>query len=542
MREYALPAVSGGAADTADSLWRSLSFFNLYRLVAASVFLLFVFFYRPGPNVAAQDRTLFLAVDAVYWMLALGFILTHRRLPLRFSTLLTVQVLTDIVALTLLLHASGGQKSGLAVMLLVVLAGAGLVGQGRMSLFYAATATLALLLEQGYRSLVFEASDADFVQVGIISMAFFATAASARLLARRVIANEELARSRGAALADQLRVNEHIIRDVHDGVLVLDPRGSVRQSNPQAEALLGLGGLAGRNAAELLPDLDEQLRRFGTAAGERERDMLMRFAPGGRSLRARLVGAGGDTLVFLEDMGRLQAQAQQMKLAALGRLTASIAHEIRNPLSAISHAAELLREEKRADMQQRLTRIIRDNSLRLDRMVRDVLDLGRRDRIEPEQIALQPFLATFLDEFCMHEKVAPELFERAAGDGATLVFDRAHFNQVLWNLLGNAVRYCGGGAAAIRLTTEISAAANRCELHIIDDGSGIDEKLRSQVFEPFFTTHSKGTGLGLYIARELCDANGATLTLLDNAPGAHFCITGKYRKWELETNDAAAPS
>jgi two-component system sensor histidine kinase PilS (NtrC family) len=540
MREFALPAVSGGATDTADSLWRSLSFFNLYRLVAASVFLLFIFYYRPGPGIAAHDRALFLAVDAVYWVLALGFIVTHRRLPLRFSTLLTVQVLTDIVVLTLLLYASGGQKSGLAVMLLVVLAGAGLVGHGRMSLFYAAMATLALLLEQGYRSLASEGSDADFVQVGIISMAFFATAASARLLARRVIAHEELARSRGAALADQLRVNQRIIRDVHDGVLVLDPLGSVRQSNPQAETLLGLGALAGRNAADLLPELAEQLRRFGTTAGERA--MLLRFAPGGRSLRARLVGAGGDTLVFLEDMGRLQAQAQQMKLAALGRLTANIAHEIRNPLSAISHAAELLREEKRADMQQRLTRIIRDNSQRLDRMVRDVLDLGRRDRIEPEQIALQPFLATFLDEFCMHEKVAPDLFDRAADDGATLVFDRAHFNQVLWNLLGNAVRYCSGGAAAIRLRAEVSAAANRCELHIIDDGSGIDETLRGQVFEPFFTTHSKGTGLGLYIARELCEANGATLTLRDNAPGAHFCITGKYRKWELETTGAAAPS
>jgi two-component system, NtrC family, sensor histidine kinase PilS len=235
-------------------------------------------------------------------------------------------------------------------------------------------------------------------------------------------------------------------------------------------------------------------------------------------------------LAFLEDTGRLQAQAQQMKLAALGRLTASIAHEIRNPLSAISHAADLLREERRGDMQERLGRIIRDNAQRLERIVRDVLELSRRDWIEPEQLALQAFLATFLDEFCMHEKARPELLERRLDEGASLVFDRAHFNQVLWNLLANALRYGSGTAGAIRLTAKVSASSNRCELHIIDDGPGIEEKLRGRVFEPFFTTHSKGTGLGLYIARELCDANGARLALLDNAPGAHFCITGRLRK------------
>lgn len=526
-------AAAPGEIDAADSLWRSLRFFNFYRLGVATVFLAAALFLNSTTqSIASQDRRLFLWVNTAYLVAGLFFLLTHRRLGLSFNRLVSLQVLIDIAALTLLLHASGGQASGLGVMLLVVLAGAGLIGQGRLSLFYAALATIGVLLEQAYRNSTGATYQEDFVRAGILSIGFFATAISARLLARRVITNEALARQRGIELDDQLRMNERIIRDVNDGVLVLDPSGRVRQTNPQAEALLGLGALSGREVAQLLPELSARLETTQAAAGEQE--LLIRFAPGGRSLRARLIVVpGGDALVFLEDTGHLQAQAQQMKLAALGRLTASIAHEIRNPLSAISHAADLLREEKRGDMQVRLTRIIRDNSIRLDRMVRDILELGRRDRVEAETMELPAFLGTFLDEFCMHEKVSPGLFRREIAPDSALVFDRAHLNQVLWNLLTNARRYGSGSPGSIRLTSSADASANRCELHIIDDGPGItDAKLRGQVFEPFFTTHSQGTGLGLYIARELCDANGASLTLLDKAPGAEFCITGKLRQWE----------
>ncbi|MGB0129397.1 MAG: ATP-binding protein [Rhodocyclaceae bacterium] len=529
MREGVLDSalVAGDAPN--DSLWRSLGYFNIYRLALASLFLLAVFFLAANQNLASENRTLFIAVDGAYWALALVFLLTHRSLPLSFSTLLTLQVVVDILALTLLLHASGGQKSGLAMMLLVALAGASLVGQGRMSLFYAALATLALFIEQAYRSSVQDGTmEAGLFRVGVISMAFFATAIAFRFLARRVIANEQLARERGVALADERQINELIIRDMQDGVLVLDAAGSVRHSNPSAELLLESGALTDQAVADFFPELGDSLRRFAIDAAEREEEI--RFAPGGKSLHARLVPAGAYTVVFLEDVSRLQAQSQQLKLAALGRLTGSIAHEIRNPLSAITHAADLLREEKRAELQARLTRIIRDNAQRLERMVRDVMELGRRDRTEPEQLQLAAFLDTFLEELCLHQKADRTQFDQGVGGDAAMVFDRAHFNQVLWNLLGNALRYGSGGQGSIRLSAAVNLSTNRCELRIADDGPGIEDGLRGRVFEPFFTTHSKGTGLGLYIARELCDANGATLRLLDNAPGAHFSITGKLTK------------
>jgi two-component system sensor histidine kinase PilS (NtrC family) len=532
MGDNSLAAVSDSGEIQSDSLWRSLAYFNFYRLFLASLFLVAPIVFSPTENLASQDRGLFIAVDAAYWIVALSFVLTHRQLPLSFGKLLTLQVMVDVSALTLLLFASGGQKSGLAVMLIVVLAGASLVGQGRMSLFYAALATLALLLEQLYRNLMLgHALEADLFRVGIISLAFFATAIAVRFLAQRVISNEELARQRGAALADELRVNELIIRDMHDGVLVVDPMGAVRHCNPCAQALLESGELVGRRVAEFFPDLDQALGLFRPHTEVRE--MPVPFAPGGKSLQVRLVSAGADTVVFMEDTSRLQAQAQQMKLAALGRLTGGIAHEIRNRLSAMSHAADLLCEEHRADVQVRLTRIIHDNTRRLERIVHDVMELGRRDRAEPEQIDLDAFLSAFLDELCMHQQVARDRFAcglDSDGGRVTLTFDRAHLNQVLWNLLGNALRYASGAPGAIQLTASVNRAANRCSLHIRDDGPGIDAKFVGQVFEPFFTTHSKGTGLGLYIARELCDANGAALSLHESPSGAHFCITGKYRK------------
>jgi two-component system sensor histidine kinase PilS (NtrC family) len=519
--------------DKSESLWRSLHFFNMYRLAVASVFLFIIVTYGGGLTFGSQHARLFLWTSVAYWLAALFFVFARRSLPLRFGWLLTLQVGADIVMLTLLMYSSGGHRSGIPFMLLVVLAGAGLVGQGRSALIYASLASIALLLEQGYRSLALNAEPGDFVQVGLISIGCFAIAVTARLLASKVIANEQLARQRGIDLANQLRINDQVIREMQDGVLVVDSARRVRQHNPQAEALLGVVPPAAVDLSVYSVALAQRLERLEPAAGEASATIL---APGsGKSLLARFIAAGeaGDWLIYLEDLDRAQRRAQQLKLAALGRLTGSIAHEIRNPLSAISHAAELLREEKRADMQARLTRIINDNSKRLERMVRDVLELGRRDRVEPETIALEPFLEAFLEEFCMHEKAEREVFEVRDLEAATLVFDRAHLNQVLWNLLRNALRFCSGTAGALKLHAVVGSpgqpAANRLELHVVDDGNGIAAEARGHIFEPFFTTDSKGSGLGLYIARELCEANGAALELLDNSPGAHFRITGRNR-------------
>lgn len=518
------------------SVWTSLHYFNIYRLIVASVFVLAIFIYPRTSGFGSEHLRLFVWTSIGYWLLAVFFYGALKKLRMGFNRLLSLQVMGDVLAITLMMHASGGSRSGLAVMLLVVLAGAGLVGQGRLTLFYAALATVAVLFEQSWRVLDSGADFADLVQTGILCIGFFATAVSARLLARRVIANEDLARQRGIDLANQLSVSERVIRDMQDGVMVVDSGEQVRQWNPQAEALLGAHPPPRPDLAAFSVALAGHCRNF--RSGTKERVATLRVPGSGALLRARFVhaGASGDVLIYLEDMGRIQQQAQQMKLAALGRLTANIAHEIRNPLSAISHAAELLREEKRTEGQQRLSRIINDNAQRLERLVRDVLELGRRDKTSQEQLRLAGFLESFLDEMAMHEQVDRSVFSLSLESDPVLLFDRTHLNQVLWNLLSNALRYCSGRPGAVRIEVRDLPSSERVELHIMDDGAGVGEEARGKIFEPFFTTHSRGTGLGLYIARELCEANDALLEWVDNQPGAHFRIIGRNQRWQENQN------
>jgi len=230
-------------------------------------------------------------------------------------------------------------------------------------------------------------------------------------------------------------------------------------------------------------------------------------------------------VVFLEDLSRIQAEAQQMKLAAMGRLTANIAHEIRNPLSAISHAAELLDEEQRGRERGRLTRIILDNTLRLERLVANVLQLNRRDRAAADRLALEAWLPAFVEDFCANESVPAQRIGVEVGQPVAVIFDREHLRQVLWNLLRNGVRHARAEPGSVHLS--VNAYAGQVELNVIDNGPGVARATLGQLFEPFFTTESKGTGLGLYLARELCAANGAALEYVDDMQGAHFRITSR---------------
>ena len=510
----------------ADGLARAepLRYLNLFRLILAGFFLVAG---RPL-QLGGDSPTLFIAAAIAYVaaVLILGFRDAERLLGT--PRLVTLQVLVDITLLTVIMWASGGYRSGIPILILVALAGAGLVGQGRMVLFYAAYATVAVLLENAFR-LLSGRETVDFFTVGITCIGFFAIAQVARLLAQRALANEDLARQRGADLANQLRLNRQIIQDMQDGVLVVGEGAVVRQFNPQAVALLGTPLREGMTLQACAPSLERELRR---QAEQSESAHSLRADGSGKMLLVRVLPAGeaNDTLVYLEDFDHIHRQIQQVKLAALGRLTASIAHEIRNPLASVYQAAELLREEKRSEMQRRLIRIIGNNAQRIDRLVSDVLALGRRDEALPEVLPLAGFVDEFLEEFQVAEGAASEgvVVSRVPVEVA-LSMDRAHLRQILWNLVGNARRHCSGGPQAVI----ISARAHdegRVEMDVSDDGPGVPDALRSQIFEPFFTTHSKGTGLGLYIARELAEANGAVLELAPSgAGGACFRLIGRAR-------------
>lgn len=513
-----------------ETHWKSLRYFNLYRLAVAALLFSAALLHPSAFAVFGPDqgRQQLLVLASLYLLSTAIAVLLAYQLRRHASMQLTGSVLVDVLVMTLLIHVGGGLGSGLGSMLLVTLAGAGLVGQGRLVVFYAAMATLAILFEQSYRALQNDFDVLGFFNAGVFSSAFFAVAVSARLLARRVIANEALALQRGVDLKNQTVISQRVIEEMQDGVLVLSRDGRVKQSNPRARRLLGLSGASDCLLAECSADLAQGFVAW--SKGVDQESVLARVPASGFELRASFVPtetSDRDVLAFLEDMGYLREQARQMKLAALGRLTANIAHEIRNPLSAISHAGELLREERRGEMHERLLRIVLDNAQRLDRIVSDVLELGRRDRAYRESIDLRQALPLFVEEYLVKEDLPADVLTLELAGSATLCFDRSHFHQVLWNLLGNAVRHSRRAAGSVRLVVLDGRVAGQIELHVIDDGEGIDDACREQIFEPFFTTHHRGTGLGLYIARELSDANGAQLELLGTGPGADFRLLGR---------------
>ncbi len=510
--------------EVSDSFWASLKYFNFYRMAVAVLALLVVVVFGDSLSLGSHNLALFAYVSVFYVAAAAAFHFSMRKWKSWFNAQLTVQVLADVVAISLLMYSSSGIRSGLGVMMMISLAGAALVSRGTLMLFYAAMASIAVLVEQTYWVLVEDHATASFLQPGLLSIGFFATALITNQLAQRLIMNERVARLRGTDLANQLRINQLVIQDVQVGVMVVDANGLVRLHNRQVVELLGSD----------IPELDQierysdeiagHLRAWRSLAGPSA--VSFRMPETTKLVRARFVeagvGGGSFALIFLEDLSRQQEQAQQLKLAALGRLTANIAHEIRNPLSAITHASDLLMEDLRAESRARLVSIIKENSRRLDRMVKDILELSRRDRGQPDRILLPEHLHGFVEEFSRNESIPVGCIMLEDSDDAQIEFDKTHLHQVLWNLLRNAWRHSKKEARSVRIM--VSRRGARVELHVKDDGSGVPPDLQAQLFEPFFTTFSSGTGLGLYIARELCAANGASLEYLGHGEGADFRI------------------
>ena len=490
--------------------WRSLRYFNLYRLALASLFVFLAGVFGSSLSLGARNWTIFFVASLIYAVAAsLSFITLRLRWP-RFAWQLAGQVGVDIIGLSVLSYASGGIQSSIGLLLLVSLAAAGMISRGKITLFFAALASIAALLEHSYAVLHGDADVAQYVQVGLLCVSYFAVAWLAHTLAKYAVDSQKLAQRRGHDLASLSEANRLVMRDMQDGVLVVDEQGVIMQMNPSAARLLRHNALPGTLLAENFPLLFGQYalwKRNGTVS----RDTLQLDV--GVQARLHFVAVERDAahgaVIFLEDMQRVGAEAQQIKLAALGRLTASIAHEVRNPLSAISYATELMREEQVDAKQQRLLQIVLDNTQRINRIVQDVMQLNRRDRAQPEGFELNAMLRTFVEEFNLAERLEPGVMVLTGMENVEIFFDRGHLRQVLWNLCRNALRY--GCKLRGSLALAVSVADGRVVLDVQDDGPGILAEHQGKLFEPFFTTSPEGTGLGLYIAKELCEANGAQL-------------------------------
>jgi len=497
--------------------WKSLRYFNVYRIALATIFVASVFVEKHISILGTENPVVFTIISYAYLCIAVfaGFTIQWRW-P-NFEVNVTVLAMVDICALTIIMHTSGGIESGLGMLIVVAIAGNSLLTNSKAASLFAALAVLAILTGQVI-SYLNQSLEPNFTQAGFLGAAVFATALLSHVLSKRLKETEQLAEQRGIDLANMALLNEHVIKKLQSGVIVVDSENRVRLMNQSAWQMLGLpviDNVQNRSLASLSEELSDLLRKWKLdkhtnpklfSSNASSTKVLPNFTQFGSAENQA-------TLIFLEDTVRMTQQAQQMKLASLGRLTASIAHEIRNPLGAISHADQLLAESSNLDEnQKRLTEIIHNHTKRVNGIIENVLQLSRRDNTIPENIKLNPWLRKFVEEFLISENASPEAIEyKVEPENVSVYFDPTQLQQVVWNLCQNGLRYSShyNGNPKLNIRVGINSTSSRIFLDITDHGPGIDPKVVEQIFEPFFTTDSKGTGLGLYIARELCELNKA---------------------------------
>ncbi|TCJ15352.1 HAMP domain-containing histidine kinase [Parasulfuritortus cantonensis] len=517
-----------GADFYPDSFWRSLKQLNAFRLFIAVFFTASALFSSRLHVIEPGPLPLLVVLGVGYLAAALIFHFLLRIRLLDFGRQLQLQLAIDILLITAFMHFGGGNETGLGLVLTVPMAAAGLHPNTRMMLALPALASLAMLVEQGLTGGALNDATGGYLRAALLSVGFVTVAGISHILAKGALGAARTASEKTREVAELARINAKVIQDLPNGILVLSGDGLVMQHNQQAERLLGCP-MAGRaELAACHADLAGAWQAW--LSGQGNGSAVLAANDAGVRLRYRLLELGPDrragAVVIVEDMSELEQEATQMKLAALGRLTANLAHEIRNPLSAINHAAQLLGEDVGADPgAARLTRIIEDNVSRLNYLVEDVLSLSRRDRQNREAIRLAEFLPDFVHQYQQSEGVAPGVIRLDPGADLAVWFDRLHLHQILWNLCRNACRHCSGQPGSVVFS--YAASGDSVAIEIANDGASIPEAMRLRLFEPFFSTDKSGTGLGLYIALELAEANDGQLRCLGQGQGARFRLTAK---------------
>ncbi len=521
-------------ADSIDLSRHAISILNVFRFILSIVFI--VSYLYLGKDSIWQDGYAILTfkLSIAYFIFSIFILLIS---PLKsdvYRLSLPLQITADIVFIVLFMFAAGGITSGLGLLLVIIIVIASLASNGRLALFYAAIATIGLLLEQSYRILEENLSATTYTQPVMLGLSCFATAWLAYSLAKRMQQSEALASARGIDIENLSQVNGLITQEMQDGVIVVDESLNIRHSNLQAATLLSLAQNIKANftLTKQAPEIATMFNDWVNGADEKNnsnisisnRELKLRFMPINQQQNSSLTDRSAGAVIFIQDLSQLQTAAQQAKLAALGRLTANIAHEIRNPLSAISHANQLLQEdESNSKSTERLLEIVAENIGRIDQIIKDVLELNRRDRTQQELFEISDFLSSFHVQFCAVEKVPHTHFQLDNLSQKTISFDKRHLTQILWNLCKNGWEHSQKQAGSLKIIcSEFSQSG--LSIQIIDDGGGVAEQDQSRLFEPFFTTKNTGNGLGLYISRELAEANGAKLKYQALANGSVFIL------------------
>ena len=560
-----------------DLAWRVIGLANLYRLLLPPVLLILQGLASPGILAPAQQPQLFKGVCYAYLLAGLLLILAHRvpRPSLRILALINATV--DTVAISLILYTAGGVGSGLGILLVLPVGAMALLGGTKDAFLVPAIATLGLLIQQIAANLVGFAPPTDYTTAGMLGVVLFVIGLSVWPIADRLRESEALVRRQEVDLANLEQLSHYIVQHLRESILVVDTEGRIRLINASAALLLGSGqafpgALLGEASPRLLYLLETWRQRTD---GANPTAATVVSADGARMLRPHFAALGNavpaPVLVFLEDMSLIAEKAQQLKLAALGRLSASIAHEIRNPVGAMSHAGQLLGESPQlAPQDRRLTDIITKNAERVSDIINNVLQLSRRETTQLETLELAGWIEDFRDEFCETMQWPPDrlvsinvetspasatgsypalalhdlrddgnrddLSERAP-PVVEVTADSSQLRQVVWNLCDNAIKYGLRNRATdvIEIRYGRLRPAARPFLEVADRGPGVPPQDAERIFEPFFSGEHRGSGLGLFLARELAQTSGATLLYEPRPAGGSIfrLVFADPRRWAV---------
>jgi two-component system sensor histidine kinase PilS (NtrC family) len=512
---------------------QNLTLFRIYvfyRSLLSLLLLLALLSADTRQLVGILNPTLYLYVACVFLATNLVLLALLRSHLLQSQVSLFAVFFVDILAITLLADTSGGMSSGLPILLVVTAAASAiLITSSTIATLIAALSVIAVLADTIRLINEQVLSINNLLPAGVLGMLIFTVSLLIQMVARRVGMAEDLARKRAADLYNLQRLNEQIVQNLQTGILMVYADGKVRVMNQAATRLLGPERHEpleqGHPLTEYNRDLAEQFHLWTENDTHTPTPLMVKEdAPqviaSFRSLDS--TRPDGDALVFIEDYSPITQKAQSLKLASLGRLTASIAHEIRNPLGAVSHAAQLLGESSQLPVEdQRLTDIIEHHTRRMNAIIENVMHISRRQAPRPQPLALRGWLQNFLGGYRAAITHESEIDVRLPDESVEILFDPEHLHRVLSNLLDNALRH--SRSATGRPTAQIGVTwehlSRRCLIEIVDDGLGVAESEQAKLFEPFYTTVEGGTGLGLYLCKELCEINHATLVYRRTAQG-----------------------
>lgn len=499
--------------------------FNYYRFLVSTLLLAMTFSrLSPFDDYRSED---FFQITALAYVIFNITLLGLNKLSLSANPKQIFMVISfDILILHTLFFFATGVSGGLSSLVIITVAAGNIMIRGRIGLSFAAIASLMSLVIEIERFLKFDGSIGDITGAGILGIIYFASAYILQSLSLRVSQSESLASQRQQDLIELQELNHKIIQSMRTGIIVCDETLHIKTLNEACNDLIDL------KSGQVLPQaLAERVElwikqpNLRTTPFQVSHDKPMVQANFSRLLKDK----GADVIIFLDDIRRMSQKAQQLKLASLGRLTASIAHEVRNPLGAISHATQLLAEsDELAPADRKMTDIIQRHSNRVNMIIENTLQLSRRSEPALEDLVIADWLKKVKEDYQEHQNPNAKVKVTINQDDAMARFDPSQIEQVLVNLMDNGIRHSrtDSSQGEVEIILNSSDDGEQSYIEVIDQGPGVPESNIAHLFEPFFTTANQGSGLGLYLSRELCEANQARLDYRGHSkPGTCFRIT-----------------